>query len=78
MTSCTACLHPCPLHGVTGCLTCHKHPGECQFGDCLSAATHRLTYRGEVRDFCTHHTTGPAYGFARVGATIEEIAQCAT
>ncbi len=69
--TCTECTKPCPEHGVTFCSTCHKHPGECGFGDCQKKATHRLDFGAEVRQFCHKHATAPQWQFARTGAEIE-------
>lgn len=72
-TTCADCLRPCPEHGVTHCPTCHKHEGECGFGDCEADATHRVAQPGEVRQFCARHATAPEFGFARAGATVSRI-----
>ena len=72
--TCAECTKPCPEHGITFCATCHKHPGECNIGDCQSPATHRLVHPKEIRPVCKRHATDSAWQFARVGCSVEEIA----
>lgn len=76
MDTCTKCLKPCPDHGITFCATCHTHEGECSFGDCEDETAFRLVWTegaGEVRNFCRHHGTDPAFQFARSGATLTPL-----
>jgi hypothetical protein len=78
-TTCTECLSPCPEHGITYCATCHKHPGECDFGDCQSKATHRLLCKSpngdlaEIRPLCHKHATAPHFGFLHADGEIEPL-----
>jgi hypothetical protein len=73
MTTCNECLKACPDHGMTCCATCHKHPGDCDMGDCETPATTRWANLGtggqvmEVRPFCTKHATAPEFGWLRAG-----------
>jgi len=73
METCPECLKPCELHGMTFCPTCHKHEGECQFGDCEEKATHRIEHPREVRLFCAKHATDPACQYARSGCTVRPM-----
>lgn len=58
--TCTECINRCPEHNITYCLTCHKHEGECDYGDCTNRAVKALKHvRGgrliEIRPFCNKH-----------------------
>ena len=33
----------CELHGISNCLMCHRHPGQCNFGSCVEVATTLVT-----------------------------------
>lgn len=68
MSACAECAVRCELHGVTRCITCHNHPGECEYGGCTIPTAYRLTFRNEVRRFCEEHATSPYFAFARTGA----------
>ncbi len=77
--SCIKCRTPCPLHGILECGTCHKHPGDCDMGDCTDPGVDSWVFRVEgrvveVRTFCTKHSTDPAFGWLRKGATLEVAA----
>lgn len=65
------------MHGFreTDCLTCHKEPGECDYGGCCAPAVVVVSmYQGrrlvEVRPACARHAKrspmGVAFGFHKV------------
>jgi hypothetical protein len=61
MGTCSECRRPCPEHNVTGCATCHNHPGECAWGGCFEKATTSVEFKGgEVRAMCGKHAAHPA------------------
>lgn len=70
---CLECLKPCELHSVLYCPTCHKHEGECEFGDCEDDHTHKVVHPQEVRKFCTKHATHPHFQYARTGCEVTEL-----
>ena len=53
--NCRGCYTGCELHNVPGCTSCHKHEGECSFGDCLAKATEWVMDRHETRHMCSKH-----------------------
>lgn len=44
----------CVDHGIWDCPICHKHPGQCDFGSCVEAATTLVTsaVTKEIRRMC--------------------------
>ncbi len=70
---CQQCLHPCPEHGVLRCATCHKHPGECDCGDCQRPSSRTFEFSDktgrvyERRALCEHHATAPYWAVIRRG-----------
>lgn len=75
--TCAKCTKPCPEHGITFCVTCHKHDGECSIGDCVEPAAVKFAFKSlggyrvaEVRAMCEHHATDPAWEFARAGGEV--------
>lgn len=57
MTTCTECLNPCEMHGLTFCATCHKHEGQCDFGDCeeTEGVERVRVHPSETRPLCSKH-----------------------
>jgi len=70
---CPECLRVCELHGNLYCPTCHKHDGECEYGNCEEDATYRIDHPLEVRFFCEHHALDPYYQFARAGCSVYRL-----
>lgn len=73
LNHCLECLKPCELHGMTSCPTCHKHEGECGFGDCEEDATREVVHPNERRIMCQLHATHPHYQCARTGCEVRPL-----
>lgn len=78
MADCTECRYPCELHGITRCLTCHNHPGECEYGGCTRPQRGGGAFEyvdpelhgclvGGVGRYCRVHSDDPRYGWLHAG-----------